>query len=256
MRDWIWLALQPSSVLVILVLLALFATWIGARAVASTLLTTFLLAVGLTMFLPFDHWLGAPLEARVPAAPLPERIDGIVLLGGAVEWRVTGERGALALNAAGERVAAAAALAQRYPGVPLVVTGSFADAFAGDFRATPTEGSLFFGPHFAGRPIIYLGQARSTYEDALFALQAANPAPGEVWLLVTSAWHMPRALGTFANLGWTLLPYPVDYRSSAQPRFEPRWDVAQLLADLDRLVREWGALEVYRQTGRLHVEAP
>ena len=256
MSEWIWTALQPSSILVALVVLALLATWVGARAVASTLLTTFLLAVALVVFLPFDHWLGAPLETRIAAAPLPERIDGIVLLGGAVEWRVTRERGQLALNAAGERVAAAAALAQRYPGVPLVVTGSFADAFVGDFRAIPSEGSLFFGPHFEGRPITYLGLARSTYEDALFALDAVNPGPGEVWLLVTSAWHMPRAHGTFATLGWTLLPYPVDYRSTERVHFGPRWDVAQVLADLDRLVREWGALEVYRRTGRLQVASP
>lgn len=251
MNEWLWIVLQPSSLLVMLVALALLATWMGWRAFASTLLTTFLLTVALVMLLPFDHWLGAPLEAQVAAAPLPERIDGIVMLGGAVDWRITGARNQLSLNAAGERVAAAAALAQRYPQVPLVVTGSFADAFARDFRGQPSADSLFFGPHFEGRTITFLGQARSTYEDALFALQAANPAPGETWLLVTSAWHMPRALGTFANLGWRLLPYPVDYRSSTAMRFEPRWDVAQALADLDRLVREWGALEVYRQSGRI-----
>jgi uncharacterized SAM-binding protein YcdF (DUF218 family) len=254
-NEWLWIVLQPSSVLVILVVLALLATWVGWRALASTLLTIFLLVVALVMLLPFDHWLGAPLEARVPAAPLPERIDGIVVLGGAVEWRVTGELGQLALNAAAERVAAGAALAQRYPGVPIVLTGSFADAFARDYRTNPLDESLFFGPHFADRSILYLGQARSTYEDALFALQTANPAPGEVWLLVTSAWHMPRALGTFANLGWTLQPYPVDYRTSTRLRFEPRFDVAQALADLDRLVREWGAIEVYRRTGRM-LDAP
>jgi uncharacterized SAM-binding protein YcdF (DUF218 family) len=249
--EWLWILLQPSSVLVMLVVLALCAAWIGWRAVAATLLTVFLLVVGSVMLLPFDHWLGAPLEAMVSAPPLPDRIDGIVVLGGAVEWRVSGERGQLALNAAAERVAAGAALAQRYPGVPLILTGSFADAFARDFRVNPMQDSLFFGPHFGDRPILYLGQARSTYEDALYALQAADPAPGEVWLLVTSAWHMPRALGTFANLGWRLTPYPVDYRTSDRFRFEPRFDVAQALADLDRLVREWGALEVYRQTGRL-----
>jgi len=246
-----WTLLQPSAVLVLLVALALVATWLRWQAVAATFLTAFLLVVAAVLLLPVEEWLGAPLETRVAREPLPPRADGIVVLGGAVEWRVTRERGQLSLNAAGERIAAFAALAQRYPDARLIVTGSFADAFAHDLRATPTDASLFFGPHFAGRQVTFLGDARSTYEDALLALAAAEPRQGETWLLVTSAWHMPRALGTFRTLGWRLTPVPVDYRTTGELRIAPDWDVAGTLADLDRLVREWGAIAVYRRTGRL-----
>ena len=251
MTEALWGLLQPSTLLVLLVATALVATWLRWVAVAATLLTAFLVAIAAVVLLPVTEWLGAPLETRVAAVPLPERVDGIVVLGGAVDWRVTRERGQLALGAAGERVAAAAALAQRYPRARLVMTGSFADAFADDFRATPTDASLFFGPHFAGREVRYLGAARSTYEDALLALEAAAPRAGETWLLVTSAWHMPRAHGTFRALGWTLLPVPVDFRTTGELRVAPSWDVAATLADLDRLVREWGAIAVYRREGRL-----
>jgi uncharacterized SAM-binding protein YcdF (DUF218 family) len=251
MTEALWGLLQPSTLLVVLVVLALAATWLRWTAVAATLLTGFLLAVAAVVLLPVAEWLGAPLETRVAAPPLPERADGIVVLGGAVDWRVTRERGRLSLNDAGERVAAAAALAQRYPDAPIVVTGSFGDAFTADFTARPTDASLFFGPHFAGREIRYLGAARSTYEDALLALEAAAPRPGETWLLVTSAWHLPRAHGTFRALGWTLHPVPVDFRTTGELRIAPSWDVAATLADLDRLVREWGAIAVYRREGRL-----
>ncbi len=251
MTELAWTLLQPSAVLVVLVALALAATWLRWQAVAATFLTAFLLVVAAVLLLPVEEWLGAPLETRVAREPLPPRADGIVVLGGAVEWRVTRERGQLSLNAAGERIAAFAALAQRYPDARLIVTGSFADAFAHDLRATPTDASLFFGPHFAGRQVTFLGDARSTYEDALLALAAAEPRQGETWLLVTSAWHMPRALGTFRTLGWRLTPVPVDYRTTGELRIAPDWDVAGTLADLDRLVREWGAIAVYRRTGRL-----
>ncbi|MFN2323855.1 MAG: hypothetical protein ABR510_12960, partial [Trueperaceae bacterium] len=183
MTEALWGLLQPSTLLVVLVATALVATWLRWVAVAATLLTTFLLAVAAVVLLPVGEWLGAPLETRVAAAPLPDRIDGIVVLGGAVDWRVSRERGQLALNAAGERVAAAAALAQRYPDARLVMTGSFGDAFVDDFRASATDASLFFGAHFAGRDVRYLGAARSTYEDALLALEAAAPSAGETWLL-------------------------------------------------------------------------
>ena len=251
MNDVLWTLLQPSTVLVALAALALVATWLRWHAIAATLLTAFLVVVAAVLLLPVEEWLGAPLETRVASSPLPARVDGIVVLGGAVDWRVTRERGQLSLNAAGERVAAAAALAQRYPQARLVVTGSFADAFADDLRAVPTDASLFFGPHFAGRSVTYLGDARSTYEDALLALAAAEPRQGETWLLVTSAWHMPRAHGTFRALGWTLTPVAVDYRTTGELRIAPNWDVAATLADLDRLVREWGAIAVYRREGRM-----
>jgi uncharacterized SAM-binding protein YcdF (DUF218 family) len=247
----LWAVLQPSTLLVLWVASSLLATWLRWVALAATLLTAFLVAVAAVVLLPVGEWLGAPLEARVPAVPLPDRVDGVVVLGGAVDWRVTRERRQLSLNAAGERVAAAAALAQRYPDARLVMTGSFGDAFTDDLRATPTDASLFFGPHFAGRDVRYLGAARSTYEDALVALEAAAPRAGETWLLVTSAWHMPRAHGTFRALGWTLVPVAVDYRTTGDLRFAPSWDVAATLADLDRLVREWGAIAVYRREGRL-----
>ena len=251
MTELAWTLLQPSTLLVALVALALLATWLRWTAVAATLLTAFLLSVAAVVALPVVEWLGAPLEDRVARAPLPPRVDGIVVLGGAVEWRVTRERGQLALNAAGERIAAAAALAQRYPGARLIVTGSFADAFSHDLRAQPSDASLYFGPHFANRDVVYLGGARSTYEDALLALEAASPSQGQTWLLVTSAWHMPRALGTFRALGWGLVPVGVDYRTTGELRVAPNWDVGTTLADLDRVVREWGAIAVYRRGGRL-----
>lgn len=251
MTELLWTLLQPSTVLVLLVALALIATWLRWQALAATFLTVFLLVVAAVLLLPVGEWLGAPLETQVTPAPLPVRVDGIVVLGGAVEWRVTRQRGQLSLNAAGERVAAAAALAQRYPGARLFLAGAYADAFAHDLRTVPDDASLFFGPHFAGREITFLGESRSTYEDAVLALQAAAPAQGETWLLVTSAWHMPRALGTFRALGWGLTPVPVDYRTTGELQVAPNWDVAGTLTDLDRVVREWGAITVYRRAGRL-----
>jgi uncharacterized SAM-binding protein YcdF (DUF218 family) len=253
-HELVWMLLQPSSLLVLVVVLALLSVWLRWHAVAASLLTVFLLAVGVVVVLPVAEWIAAPLESSVPRAPLPAHVDGVVVLGGAVEWRVTAARGHLALNAAGERVAAAAALAQRYPDARLVLTGVFADAFEGNFRPQPTDASLWFGPHFAGRTVLYLGQARSTYEEAIVALREAAPGPAETWVLVTSALHMPRAVATFRTQGWTLLPYPVDYRTTGRLGLDDwrvNWDVSTTLADLDRAVREWGALEVYRRSGRI-----
>jgi uncharacterized SAM-binding protein YcdF (DUF218 family) len=251
--ELLWAVLQPSSLLVIVVALALVASWLRLHALAATLLTLFLLAIAAVVLLPVDEWIAGPLESQVARVPLPGRIGGVVVLGGAVDWRVTAARGQLSLNAAGERVAAAAALAQRYPGATIVFTGTFGDAFARDFRREGDEASLWYGPVFAGRDVRFVSESRSTYEDALFTLRAVERGESP-WILVTSALHMPRALATFRTLGWTLVPYPVDYRTTGETGFR-RWrvngDVAGTLAHLDRAVREWGALVVYERSGRI-----
>jgi uncharacterized SAM-binding protein YcdF (DUF218 family) len=252
MSETLWALLQPSSLLVISIALALLATWARWHALAASLLTLVLAVVAAAVVLPVTEWIAGPLEEQVAITPLPASVDGIVVLGGAVEWRITAARGQLTLNDAGERVAAAAALAQRYPQARLVFTGVFGESFANDFRAQGNERSLWFGPTFEGREVHFLGAARSTYEDAIVALREAPPQPGETWVLVTSAMHMPRALATFRTQGWTtLVPYPVDYRTTGAATPGLDWDVAGTLADLDRAVREWGALQVYRGTGRI-----
>ena len=252
MLELAWWLLQPSSVLVLLLLVGLVTVrlrWYGLSRFVLGLGVAALLAV---VLLPVNELLAGPVEARVlPPASLPPRVDGVVVLGGALEWRVARARDRLAVNDAAERLMAAAALARRYPQAELVFTGVFADQLEHDFQAAADPQSLIFGEAFAGREPVFLGDARSTFEDAILALERLDPQSGESWLLVTSALHMPRALGTFETVGWNLVPYPVDYRTSGEIRFAPTLNVAAALADIDRTVRELGALWIYRRTGRI-----
>jgi uncharacterized SAM-binding protein YcdF (DUF218 family) len=252
MLEALWWLLQPSSLLLALLLLAFVALRLGWRGGAQALLGLALLGLLAAATLNLASVLAEPLETQVPApSTLPASIDGVLVLGGAVDWRAIDAHGQLALDGAGERMLAAAALAQRYPGATLAFTGLFAEQVPADLRPDPGPQSLLLGEAFVGRERIFLGEARSTYEEALLALEQLDPQPGERWLLVTSALHMPRALSVFATLGWTLDPYPVDYRSVPGLRLELRPDVAAELAELDRVVREWGALWIYRRSGRI-----
>lgn len=250
MYEIMWTLLQPSTLLVgmlALAFLCLAADWRGG----ATFLIILVLGAALgALFLPVEEWLAADLESQIPfPAHLPGAVDGIVVLGGAVEWRVSTARGVLAVDDAAERVMAAKALKQRFPDARLVLTGLFAEAVASDFRREPSPHSLVFGPEM--RDVLFLGAPRSTYEEALVTLETVSPAPGELWMLVTSALHMPRALATFENLGWTMMPYPVDYRTTGATGLRWRPDLGETMAALDRIVRELGALWIYRRTGRI-----
>lgn len=250
MYETTWNLLTPSSLLVVVLLVAYLAALVRWRTLAKSLLGLALLALSALALLPLDSWAAAPLEDAVESVSLPARVDGVIVLGGSVDWRVTRARGQLSLDGAGERMLAALALARRYPGAMMVFTGLYDDALQSDWQSADGRG-LLWQPALEGHEVRFLGGVTSTYEEAIVARDSVAPAPGQTWLLVTSALHMPRALATFHTLGWTVDPFPVDYRTTGTSawRFEPR--VGARLASLDRVVREWGALWVYRRTGRI-----
>ena len=67
--------------------------------------------------------------------------------------------------------------------------------------------------HSAAKRIELEGKSRNTAENATFSKALANPKPGERWLLVTSAHHMPRSVGCFRRAGFAVEAYPVDWRT-------------------------------------------
>lgn len=224
---------------------------LGARSLGRRLIGLSLLLAVIPSFLPITEWLVRPLETRVFAPdPLPEQIDGVIVLGGSVYWEVSEAWGTLNTNGVGERLMAANALAELYPAAKLVFTGIYKEVIPNEFSALSTYGTLFTGPEYVNRDIVYIGDARSTYEEALLSIGRLQPRAGERWLLVTSAWHMPRALETFRTQGWTLIPYPVDYKSTGVPKLGLSLEIMGNLDNLDEVVREWGALIIYKQTGR------
>lgn len=256
MSELLWWWLQPSGLVLALLVLAWLAATVRAARIAAGAGFLAVLLWGAIVVVPLGALLATPLEARhPPPRTLPAEVDGIVVLGGSVDWRASEASGRLQLGASGERMAAAAALARRWPDALLAFTGVTSDALASEFVPEPGPGSLFAGPEYQDRRIVVLPGVGSTYEEAIVVLERLAPRPGETWVLITSAWHMPRAWATFRTLGWTLLPYPVD-RLSAGPRWV--WPslpgAAQRLATFDTIVREWGAVFVYRRSGRIAPE--
>jgi uncharacterized SAM-binding protein YcdF (DUF218 family) len=251
----VWWFLQPSNLMFLLLLLAFISSLVRLRALARFLLFLGLAIIALPTVFGAADWLGWQLERQyAPPDVLPDRVDGIIVLGGSVLWEISEQHGQLNLNGAGERMIAAAALARRYPQAQLVLTGLFRETIPNDFRVDARPRSLFAGPEFGGRQLTFIGAARSTYEEGLLTLEALQPAAGQTWLLVTSAMHMPRSVQVFKTLGWTtLIPYPVDYRAPAEPRLlNLNMNIGEQLQRFDDAVREWAALIVYRNTGRIH----
>jgi uncharacterized SAM-binding protein YcdF (DUF218 family) len=196
---------------------------------------------------PIGNALIMPLEDRFPPwDPARGAPDGIIVLGGAISPDVSTARKDVALNESAERLTVAAELALRYPHARLVYSGGsgaliFREGAEAEFAARVFES---FGiPR--GR-VLLEDRSRNTLENAILSKDLTRPQPGERWLLVTSAYHMPRAIGIFRKAGFDVEPYPVDWRTSGSgDALRPFPTVGDGLRRTDTAVREWVGLLVY-----------
>jgi uncharacterized SAM-binding protein YcdF (DUF218 family) len=208
-----------------------------------------LLVAGLS---PLGNALMVPLESRFPrwdasrGAP-----DGILVLGGVINADITKARGDIALDEAAERLTAAAELARRYPAARIVFTGGAASLVADE---TPEADVVIEAFEKLGVPrerVTLESQSRNTVENAIFSKAMIRPKPGERWLMITSANHMPRAMGIFRAADFPVEAYPVDWRTRGYgDLLTPFTVLSDGLKRTDTAVREWIGLMVYRLTGR------
>lgn len=239
---------------------------IGVGALGAILLATRLAAFGRRLlvisvaalaiagFSPLGKWLLYPLEARFPpwdashGAP-----DGIVVLGGAIDPDLSAAAGRVVFTQAADRIVAAATLARQYPNARILLSGGNANLIAEDSaKEADYATSVLESLGIAKERLVLERRSRNTRENAEFSKAVANPKKGERWLLVTSAYHMPRSMGVFRNAGFDVEPYPVDWRvggAGSLLTFSPI--SIEGLQRTDIAVREWMGLAAYWATGKI-----
>ena len=141
-----------------------------------------------------------------------------------------------------KRITGAIALARRFPEAQIV--------FTGDTKETSNIGRLFEALGVPKDRITLVSHSRNTYENALFAKRRINPSAQARWLLITSAWHMPRAVGCFRKVGFPVEPWPVDYRTSGRIEWHFYDSISNGLRQTDIALREYVGLVAYFLTGR------
>jgi len=221
------------------------------KRLAGWLTATSLVLIAIVGLSPLGNALILPLEDRFPPwDPSRGAPDGIVLLGGAISPDVSEARGSVALDEAAERITATAELARRYPNARIIISGGssalmFDEAIEAVFAVKQLEAL-----GVAHERITAEEQSRNTIENAVFSRLVADPKPGERWLLVTSAYHMPRAIAAFRAAGFPIEPYPVDWRTRGPAELLwPFPTVADGLQRTDTALHEWIGLVAYRLAG-------
>jgi len=248
----LWFSLQPSSLILTLLITgaALLFTrhWRAGRRLVVASGALFLIG-GMP---PLGNVLILPLEQRFARADLSGRdVDGIIVLGGVEDARVAAGRHVHAMNEAGERITEAAALALRYPRAKVLFT-SGSVGYGGAHAAGADGADLIFRDlGIADDRLLPERASHNTWENAVYTKALAAPQPGQRWLLVTSASHMPRAMGVFRKVGFAVEPWPVDFRTAdARDWFQTFESPAEGLRRVELAVHEWIGLITYWLMGR------
>lgn len=247
-----WLVAQPVSVIAVLLLLGLVLSFTRRRGWARIFLALGFLLLFVTGFTTFGYLLITPLEQRFVRPAEPARIDGIVVLGGGMDGEVNDARQGWELNQSGDRMVEAVRLAQAHPEAKvLVAAGPAVFPVVQEPEAYAAKRMLVaFG--IAPERIVLDDKSRNTEENAQFAEALAGDVPGQVWLLVTSAYHMPRAVGLFRKAGFAVVPWPADYLASGVEgvRLKPDQSPENIVVSTTAL-REWAGLIGYKLVGKI-----
>ncbi len=248
-----WFFATPSNFLPLVVLAGFIAMLFRrARRLGYGLALLGILGLFAAGFSPLANWLIMPLEDRFPpAAEDGQPVAGIIVLGGAVQATESFAHRQLTVNEAAERMIALADLARRHPMARLVFTGG-SGALVQDEPAE-AEAVARFSSVLGIEPgrLTIESQSRTTAENAAYTRALVAPKAGERWLLVTSGWHMPRAIGSFRKAGFDVTAYPVDYRTSGpQDLVQPFGSISEGLRRFDVAAKEWAGLAAYWLAGR------
>ena len=243
--------LTPSNLLMVMSLVGLmliFCRWL--RSGWSFLIIS-ILALAVAGWSPLGPALLMKLEDRFPQQEMPATITGLVMLGGAVDIHITQARSSEAWNDQAERITAVTELANKFPSARIVLSGGSGNPNAISESSIAKQALVAMGiPE--GRVELET-RSRNTCENATESAITAKPKTNEVWLLVTSASHMPRAVACFRAANFQVTPFPVDYHTrGSEDMSRIQESVVDGLADIDLAAHEWVGLITYRLTGLTH----
>lgn len=247
----IWAIVSPDHLLLFAITLACVLFGLGRYQSAKRLLTACVLTFWIIALIPIGHWLLAPLESKFPVnPPLPDHIDGIIMLGGNEKIEASIKWQQVELKAYTERALAFMRLARQYPDAKRVFAGGSGGLKTITNSEADIAAQLFQEQGLDISNIQFERNSRNTYENALLTKKLVKPKTGEFWLLITSASHMPRAVGVFCQTDWRVTAYPVDHWTTPSQQVKLDFAFAEHLEQFVYGTREWLGLASYYFSGK------
>ncbi len=247
---------SPANWLVAFCVLGTSLLWLNRPRTGRLLLTVAAAGFALIAVLPIDQWLLMPIENRFPPLVPADHYDGILVLGGALESAMTDDRHIPSLNTAAERLTEFARQIRLHPEARAVFTGGPLPNRPDSTPEAKGARLLLESLGIDVSKVTFEDRSLTTWENAVLTDKLVPHKPGERWLLITSANHMPRSIGTFRAVGWEFQADPVAYKSFLDPSKRASRSMAERLTLLDVAAHEWIGLVYYHLRDRSNAWFP
>jgi len=246
-----WHFISPDALILFILVFSLILLWKKAYKNATRMMSILASLLLIIAVFPVGDWLLYPLEKRfLPLKNLPASIDGIIVLGGAESIYRSSFWQQVELTQASERFFSFIHLIKKFPDAKKVYTGGSGNPFFQQYKGAQIAKKLSEEQGLDISRIIFESESRNTYENAVFTKNLISPKPGEHWILITSAAHMPRSVGIFAKIEWKVIPYSVDHETYPKNLFRVTWNFSGNLVKLNTALKEWTGLAAYYLAGK------
>lgn len=253
----LWYLFAPANLLLMALIFGVILVWLPWRRLARWWVSLTLLYALVLAIVPVGAHMRLALENRFPPpVSLPDRVDGVIVLGGVVDQFVSKDRGSVVINGAVERLFSFAELAQKYPEAKLVFSGGSGSLSDQSVKEADYVAPILKKLGVTPSRVVYERESRNTAENAAFTKKLMQPKPEEIWIVITSAFHMPRTMGVFRRANWLVIPYPVDYGMKRNLPISATFDLLSGLNHFSGALHEWLGLTFYWLTDRTNQMYP
>ena len=251
LSKFLWYFFNPFNCIILLFFLSVILNFLKFLRLSKIILYFTFLLFFITGALPTGSYLLYLLEKNYHnKVNLPEKVEGILILSGATSPFLTKEYDQIALNGSVERLTESIQLIKKYPKAKVFFAGGTGSIQYPDLSHSDVAKKFYESLDVNTKNIFFDKKSRNTYENIVFAKKKFNPNINEKWILVTSAFHLKRAISVGEKLGWELIPYATDYKLPKKFKWKLSFDFFNNLGSLQHSSHEWVGIISYYLMGR------
>ena len=247
----LWLIVNPFNIFIFITLFTMFLYFINFRRLSLIIYLINFIFIALISFLPIGSYLTYIIEKEFHTnTKIPERVDGILILGGATNPLLFKEFDQISLNGSAERLVESVMIIRKFEKAKVIFSGGSGIVNRSDLGHSQVAKLFYKKIGVDINKIFFEDKSRNTHENIIYSKKIAKPKKNENWLLITSAFHMKRALLIAEKNNWKLIPYAVDFKNIKDFKLTPNLNLLSNLNSFQSGLHEWLGLTSYYLMGR------
>ena len=247
----LWLIVNPFNIFIFITLFTMFLYLINFRRISLIIYLINFIFIALISFLPIGSYLTYIIEKEFHTnTKIPERVDGILILGGATNPLLFKEFDQISLNGSAERLVESVMIIRKFEKAKVIFSGGSGIVNRSDLGHSQVAKLFYKKMGVDINKIFFEDKSRNTHENIIYSKKIAKPKKNENWLLITSAFHMKRALLIAEKNNWKLIPYAVDFKNIKEFKLTPNLNLLSNLNSFQSGLHEWLGLVSYYIMGR------